>query len=308
MIARIRKRKGRGRVISTLTCCMLAAGGLSWLSGHEAMAEEGDKTIKAPQQYFVQLLGTRDGRPENMTPEEQQVMSEHYQYLKELVRQKKVYLAGPVFSPVFGLIILSADSEEEARTIMNNEPSVKAGVHTYTMQPMRVSLVVDFMSPERHVPDPSDRILRKEVVVPATLDEVWAAWTTTEGVTSFFSSHASVDLRIGGPFEIYFLLDEPYGSRGSEDCKILSYLPREMLSFEWNAPPSFGELRGMHTRVILEFEEAGAGRVRVRLSHVGWGKGAEWDRLFEYFDRAWSEVLGNFQKRFEEGPIDWSEP
>jgi uncharacterized protein YndB with AHSA1/START domain len=144
------------------------------------------------------------------------------------------------------------------------------------------------------------------MVVPASLEEVWNAWTTREGVKTFFSSEAKVELAVGGPYEIYFDLEKPYGSRGSEDCRVLSYLPTEMLSFEWNAPPEFGELRGKHTIVVLQLEDVGPGQVRVVMSHHGWGKGEDWDKLYEYFDKAWSWVLGNLKKRFAAGPIDWS--
>jgi len=153
--------------------------------------------------------------------------------------------------------------------------------------------------------DQSDRILVKETLVPAALDEVWNAWTTTEGVKTFFSSKAKVELAVGGYFEIYFLLDAPYGSQGSEGCRVLSYLPMEMLSFSWNAPLEFGELREKHTIVVLRFEELEPGKVRVVLSQHGWGKGEEWDKLYDYFNKAWSYVLGNLKKRFAAGPIDW---
>ncbi len=153
-----------------------------------------------------------------------------------------------------------------------------------------------------------EREIRKETEVPATINEVWETWTTTEGVKTFFSSAAKVELRIGGPYEIYFLLDQPYGLRGSEGCHILSFLPQKMLSFEWNAPPSFGELRGIHTHVVLEFETVGEKRTKVTLLHVGWGEGEDWNKLYDYFDKAWDYVLGNFKKRFEEGPLDWSAP
>ena len=152
----------------------------------------------------------------------------------------------------------------------------------------------------------SFRILRKETVVPASLEEVWNAWTTTEGVKTFFSSEANVKLAVGGPFEIYFLLDTPYGSRGTEDCRVLSYLPMEMFSFSWNAPPEFGELRSKHTIVVLQFGEVEPGKVKVILSQHGWGRGKKWDKLYDYFDKAWAYVLGNLKKRFVAGPIDWS--
>ncbi|MGB8657763.1 MAG: SRPBCC domain-containing protein [Candidatus Zixiibacteriota bacterium] len=158
----------------------------------------------------------------------------------------------------------------------------------------------------RYVKDQSDKILRKEMVVSASLADVWNAWTTTEGVQTFFSPSAKVELSVGGPYEIYFLLDQPYGLRGSEGCRILGYLPTELLSFEWNAPPDFGELRNQHTIVVLQFQELEPGKVRVILSQLGWGKGEDWDRLYDYFDKAWSYVLTNLQTRFTQGPIHWS--
>ena len=31
---------------------------------------------------------------------------------------------------------------------------------------------------------------------------------------------------------------------------------------------------------------------------MGWGDGEKWDATYEYFDRAWGNVLSNLQKRF----------
>ena len=143
---------------------------------------------KPKENYFVQLIGTRDGWPDNMTADEERIMTEHYYYLKDLVTRKKVITAGPVFDPVFGLIILRTDSKDEALQIMDNEPSVVQGVHTYTISRMTVSLLSDYMSPDRYPKETSDRILRKEVSAVAGLDAVWEAWTTSDGAKTFFSA------------------------------------------------------------------------------------------------------------------------
>lgn len=150
-----------------------------------------------------------------------------------------------------------------------------------------------------HMADRFNRILSKEITVRAKIEKVWAAWTTTEGVQSFFSNNAKVELRVGGEFEIFFQMDSPVGSRGSERCRILSYLPNQMLSFEWNAPPDFGDLRNQHTHVVILFDQPQEGRVRLRLSHLGWGSGEDWDKLYDYFDRAWTMVLQWFEKSLD---------
>ena len=270
-----------------------------------AYAAEGSENMSEKKDYFVRLIGTREGWPNNMTDDEDRIMGEHFVFLKTLVLEKKVVAAGPVMDPTVGLIILRADSEEEAREIMENEPSVVQGLHTYELQPMHLSLLVDNYSSEKYAENPANRMIHREAVIEASLDKVWKTWTTTEGVNTFFSPHAKIDLRIGGPFEIYFDTSQPYGSRGSEGCVILSYLPKKMLSFSWNAPPSLGEMRDRKTHAVLLFDQLGSGRVKVSFDHFGWGEGEKWDEVYEYFDRAWTYVFGNFEKRFKEGPLKW---
>jgi hypothetical protein len=80
-----------------------------------------------------------------------------------------------------------------------------------------------------------------------------------------------------------------------------------MLSFTWNAPPSLPEARANRSIVIVRLEPVGEKETIVTLHHVGWGDGGEWDKAFDYFSKAWPNVLSNLQKRFANGPIDWTE-
>ncbi len=92
--------------------------------------------------FFVRLLGRRPDWPEGMTSEEEEIMGEHFNYLKDLVAEKRLVVAGPVMNPTFGLIILRVESEHEARSIMDKEPSVVKRLHNYEMQPMTLSLLM----------------------------------------------------------------------------------------------------------------------------------------------------------------------
>ena len=136
----------------------------------------------------------------------------------------------------------------------------------------------------------SVRSLAKEIEVAAPPGEVWSAWTSTEGIALWWNPPKSnIDLRIGGPFEIHFSLDEPEGKQGSEGCRVLSYVPGESFSFTWNAPPHL-PLRESNTWVVLAFSEVPAG-TRVRLVHTGFLEGPDWDDYIAYFETAWGYVL-----------------
>jgi uncharacterized protein YndB with AHSA1/START domain len=150
--------------------------------------------------------------------------------------------------------------------------------------------------------------IRKAVIVPAPVAEVWKAWTTEKGVVTFFAPKAAVELAVGGKYEMYFAPKQPRGQKGGEGNTILSFSPEEMLSFTWNAPPSLPEVRKERTWVVLTFKPLEAGKTQISLIHLGWKIGEEWQKALQYFDKAWEVVLGRLQYRFQNGPIDWKNP
>ncbi len=152
----------------------------------------------------------------------------------------------------------------------------------------------------------AERAIDKEITVAASAEQVWAAWTTREGIISFFAPDARVEARAGGPFEIYINPYAEAGMKGADTMRFMALQPPRMLSFDWNAPPSLPEVRAQRTFVVVRLHPAGDGQTRVTLHHTGWGEGGEWDKAYAYFDRAWGNVLGNLKKRFESGPVDWT--
>jgi uncharacterized protein YndB with AHSA1/START domain len=154
-----------------------------------------------------------------------------------------------------------------------------------------------------------DRAIRGEVIVEAGLDAVWDAWTTEDGIVSFFAPACNIDLRIGGAYEILFDPEAQPGRRGAEGVNILALQPKRMLAFTWNAPPSMPEVRKQWTHVVVRFQPLGDARTKIVLFHDGWGEGPEWDEAFDYFTRAWNDaVLPRLQYRFSVGPVDWQDP
>lgn len=147
----------------------------------------------------------------------------------------------------------------------------------------------------------SKHIIEKEIIVEASLEEVWDRWTTEQGIQAFFAQDCAVELQLGGKYEMYFLKDAEPGQRGSEGCKVLSFIPYKMFSFSWNAPPQFPDIRSgdIYTYVVLNFEKIKPRKTKVRLRHLGWQKGKTWDEVFAYFDNAWGKVLTWLAESFE---------
>lgn len=154
-----------------------------------------------------------------------------------------------------------------------------------------------------------ERFIQGEVIADAGLDDVWAAWTTEEGVKTFFAPDCNIDLRPDGWYEIFFNPSAEPGMRGGEGLRVMAMQPKKMLTFTWNAPPSIPEVRDQRTHVIIRFELQGENQTRVTLHHDGWGDGGAWDQAFDYFQRAWNEIiLPRLRYRFKHGPVDWEQP
>lgn len=160
----------------------------------------------------------------------------------------------------------------------------------------------------------ANKAIRVSEVISAPIDEVWRAWSTSDGWRSTLNLESRIELEPGGAFEIYFAPDAPQGEKGSEGCTVLSYLPRRMLTFTWNAPPSLPAVRAgdHHTVVVVQLDPVGRSRTRVTLTHHHWPEAGsatfsaaaeEWDKTYEYFERAWPAVVGAMKAHYaKEGP------
>ena len=96
-------------------------------------------------EYLYKIQPTRIGMlSEGPTPEEAAIVSQHFDYLSRLVDQAVVVLAGRTLTTderSFGIIIFRAESDVEARSVVENDPAVKAGVMRAELYPYRIALM-----------------------------------------------------------------------------------------------------------------------------------------------------------------------
>lgn len=152
----------------------------------------------------------------------------------------------------------------------------------------------------------NEKVITGEVTVNANIKNVWNAWTTEEGIKTFFAPDCHVDLKVDGLYEMYFDPNAEKGNRGSEGMRILAIQQYKMFSFTWSAPPHLEEIRKQRTYVVVRFEDINDESTKVTLVNGGYGIGGEWEKAYDYFVRAWKEiVLPRLEYRFRVGPIDW---
>lgn len=96
-------------------------------------------------QYLYRIQPTRlEMLTEGPTERESDVTSRHFAYLKSLLENGVLILAGRTLNDdesTFGITILNAETEEIARGIVNNDPAVREGVMRAELFPYRVALI-----------------------------------------------------------------------------------------------------------------------------------------------------------------------
>jgi uncharacterized protein YciI len=80
--------------------------------------------------------------PDAWTEEDLRIGKEHFAYLKQATEEGIVLLAGRAQDGIGpAIVVFEADSEEEARRFMENDPFVAGGLMRASLHPFRAALM-----------------------------------------------------------------------------------------------------------------------------------------------------------------------
>ena len=154
------------------------------------------------------------------------------------------------------------------------------------------------------------RVLRHEVMVPASTAEVYAALTTADGWRTWAVPFAVMTPAFGAGaiLETSYNPNAKPGEATNIKNKVLAYIPERMFAFQAvQAPTGFKHADLLaHIFTVAELERVGAKRTRIRLSMLGYRDGQAFDELYGFFAKGNDWTMKKLSERFEKGPIDWS--
>lgn len=82
----------------------------------------------------------REGFTENATPEESRIIERHFEYLQKREVEGRLILAGRIEDGRFGIALIEANSENEAKQIMADDPAVKEGIFSGELLQFRLAI------------------------------------------------------------------------------------------------------------------------------------------------------------------------
>ncbi|MCX6829578.1 MAG: YciI family protein [candidate division Zixibacteria bacterium] len=98
-------------------------------------------------EYLYRLVPTRlEMLTEGPTQLETELVTAHFAYLQDAVAKGTLLLAGRTTlldERTFGIAVFKAETEEEARCFMENDPAVAGGVMHAELFPFRVALLAE---------------------------------------------------------------------------------------------------------------------------------------------------------------------
>ena len=139
-------------------------------------------------------------------------------------------------------------------------------------------------------PDTPGRTVDLTVDIDATLDEVWEALTTGDGIARWFAPYATVTPGVGGQIGVGWDPNEIW------DAPITVWEPLQHLQTVSEMPTKDG---GVVRLAVDYFLEARGGQVRVRLVHSGFDDSESWDGYIDGLDAGWSYFLVNLKHALE---------
>ena len=75
---------------------------------------------------------------------QREVLHEHGEWLELRYADDHVVFAGRCYDGPFGLVVLDAENEEEARRLMEQAPSIRAGAQRADLYPVRTFLAREY--------------------------------------------------------------------------------------------------------------------------------------------------------------------
>jgi uncharacterized protein YciI len=121
-------------------CLLWLASGSAALGAEQASSAAPPAMKDVPKdmkQYFVAFLVAGPKYTAEQSPERMALIQKHLAFLRRLIEEKKLRLAGPLVdkTQVFGLTIVAASSLEEATAWMDGDPAVQAGFFGHEIHP-----------------------------------------------------------------------------------------------------------------------------------------------------------------------------
>jgi len=147
-----------------------------------------------------------------------------------------------------------------------------------------------------------EKVLRIESVLPVDIKTAWKLFTTDEGLKTWIAPQAHIELTVGGTIVTNYDKDKPLSDPSSIRLPIINYIDGEMLTLKVNLNDNFDQSarnEDKNLQEVILLKQIGPKKTKVVSLMMGWGKGANWDKVYDFFVKGnewtYNELLKNYK-------------
>src|SRR5262249_49607997 len=147
----------------------------------------------------------------------------------------------------------------------------------------------------------ADQPLVHSAIVNGPVAEVWKAYTTKAGMTSWMVAEGEIDLKVGGKMRTSYTKGSDLTGSDVIENTIISFDPLRMISIKiTKAPERFPFKRAMQrVWTVLYFEPVDENRTRVTCRMLGFDGEEESVRMRLFFNQGNQQTMDALVKYFE---------
>jgi len=124
--------------------------------------------------------------------------------------------------------------------------------------------------------------------VDASVEKVWKAFTTSDGLKQWMAPLVEIELKVGGKLKSNYNAEGTIGDESTIENTILSFDPKRMISLKATGFPEgfpFAEA-AQHTWSIFYFDEIAPTRTKITVVGLGYTDSEQSNRMREFFASA----------------------
>jgi len=145
-----------------------------------------------------------------------------------------------------------------------------------------------------------EMMLKQEIVINASVDKVWNAYTTPAGWKKWVTPIVEMDFRINGTIKSHYDSTATLGDNGTIVTHILNYIPHKQITMQAELNENFpafmkGEEKNLYS--IFNFEKIDENQTKLTVYGIGYKNEQQWLDLINFFIQA-NEVTLNKLKTY----------
>ena len=127
-----------------------------------------------------------------------------------------------------------------------------------------------------------------EAEVDASVDDVWIAFTTTEGLKSWVAPLADIDLKVGGKWRANYNAEGKLGDSSTIENTILCYDPKRMISLKATGFPEGFKFKdaAKETWSIFYFTAVSDSKTKITVVGLGYNDTEQSKKMRSFFETA----------------------